>query len=532
MSRLRAAAFLILLFPVLWPVTELYLAELIKPSSWAAVKNDAAFAAMPRLLFSSCLIALLAALLASLMALAHFMVIKSLPRSCRFAWIALAAIPLFIPTHLLGLAWIQAIGRAGWITAILTSAGLPSAWLPSILYSSFGCAAILASHFFPLVLGALLLGWRAGDAAMIESLRLYLAPSALWRHALLGWLRPWLAAGFVAVFSLALLDYIVPFLLARRVFAVEILTSFSLDYLPGKAAVLSLPLLLLSGSGFAFAARLLRRTNWTLSTRNEAELPQLPRPTRNLLFTASAILLLFASALPLGTFFVWAGSLESYSKIWASSDSQIAASLIWTLLAATLATFLALLSPLTRLRASLFLPLLLALPGSILGVAHIRFWNRASPGDLLGAIYDSGLMLPLGLIGVIFPVAFMLVSLRRRQTPAALTDLARLNGTHRNPRAQLITSAHFMLPAAFIALWTGFILAMQESHASVLLVAPGQETLAIRTTTLLHFAPDSLLAALCLIALGLMFVVSAAMLMLGWLAHRLGTHYAERILLD
>ncbi len=45
-----------------------------------------------------------------------------------------------------------------------------------------------------------------------------------------------------------------------------------------------------------------------------------------------------------------------------------------------------------------------------------------------------------------------------------------------------------------------FVLALNEVQASLLLAAPGQATMSVRAMTLLHYAPDRLVAAYCLIA--------------------------------
>ena len=65
---------------------------------------------------------------------------------------------------------------------------------------------------------------------------------------------------------------------------------------------------------------------------------------------------------------------------------------------------------------------------------------------------------------------------------------------------------------------------MQEVHSSVLLVAPGQETLSIRAFTLLHYAPDNLLAAFCIISMAVMVTGVMALGLagggIGWILKR------------
>ncbi|MBI1785155.1 hypothetical protein HYR69_08420, partial [Candidatus Sumerlaeota bacterium] len=95
--------------------------------------------------------------------------------------------------------------------------------------------------------------------------------------------------------------------------------------------------------------------------------------------------------------------------------------------------------------------------------------------------------------------------------PRVLDDLEKLAGNSSIRRWCSLTAAP-LRGAIVAAAVLSFILAMCEAHASILLVTPGQETLAIRTYTLLHFAPDSLVAGLCLISLGVMIAGSSFLL--------------------
>ncbi|HOR27384.1 MAG TPA: hypothetical protein PLG73_05110, partial [Candidatus Sumerlaeota bacterium] len=70
--------------------------------------------------------------------------------------------------------------------------------------------------------------------------------------------------------------------------------------------------------------------------------------------------------------------------------------------------------------------LLFALPGSLVGIAMIRFWNRDAAPRCFHALYDSGLMLPLGLAAVHLPLAWLLLHGRLRATPAVLGEVERL----------------------------------------------------------------------------------------------------------
>lgn len=452
------------------------------------------------------------------------------PRRARACLWGLAALPLMIPPHFIAIGWIQTVGRAGWFTALLGSAGSLGGLPPAILYSSFGCAAVMALHYCPLCLAMLWIGHRTPGAAAVESGALLMPPARLWRHLVFGWMKPWLAIGWLVTFILCLLEYSIPALLRHHVFPVEIMTAYSVYYDPPRAMGLSIPLVAASLLAAALLGRLLRRVEWPAFTRQNPDWPALPRVPAMLLLAGATSAALLAVGVPLGTFFGLAGGWETYSVILKSSASQARASVMWSIVAAAVATLLSLglavwesgnrraVTWHGRLARGLLkthgrdahatcswvfpaMLALFALPGSAAAMAHIAFWNGGSWFGIKQAVYDSGFMLPLGAVTLLVPVAYIIFWVRLRQTPPVLLELERLDGDPSLRRRWLLTVPRLVRPACMAAMLV-FVLAIQELHSALLLAAPGQETLSIRAFTLLHYAPDRVVAAFCLTSLG------------------------------
>ena len=459
-----------------------------------------------------------------IVAFAAFHAMGRRTRNCLWA---LAAAPLLIPAHFSAIAWIQTAGKAGWLTLAAQRWGMPDAWPPALLYSLPGCAFVLALHFYPIAWVMVWLGSRTPGAAAVESAATLKPPGRLWVGLLAGWLRSWLAAAWLIVFILCLLDYSVAELLRRHVFTVEIMTAYAVYYDPPRAMGLSLPLAAIGLLASAFLGRLLLRLDWPAFARQGGEWPPLaPRQRRVFLALGTAVVLV-AAGVPVGNFLARADGWESFRAILESSFAQAVASLAWSALAALAAAILAVglaalgstmaygaasnadassqtwSRRLTLLYQASILSLMLALfalPASVVAMAHIAFWNDPALGGLKQAFYDSGGMLPLGMLTLFLPIAYVTLWARLRWESRILIDLERMDG-NRSLRRRFLLSAPMLFRPASLAAVVVFILAMQELHAAVLLAAPGQETLSIRAFTLLHYAPDRLVAAFCLVSL-------------------------------
>ncbi len=519
-------------------------------------------------------IAAMAATLAALFAIMIFTAIHQVPKRLRFWLWSFCALPMLIPAHFEAIAWIQILGHAGWLNEWLSKLGISKEFFPSLLYSPVGCAKIFALHYFPVIVGALWIGWRTAGASALDAARMLMPSGRLWRNFIFHWERPWLTMGWLIVFLSTLLDYSVPSLLRRPVFTVEIMTAYNVYYDPPRAVALTLPLLAISLATTGMLGILLSRAPWPAFIRASASLPNLSSRMRIALILVASLILFSAWLAPTVNFIKMAEGWSNYRTVFVSARDQISISLLWSAVAALATVYLAIGLNSTRtfsfnpfrverkqengagpvgfthgyshsipsgsfrnralglgliprstslcLRgaSSVLMLLLFALPGSVVGIAQIVFWNRPDFGNLMASFYDSGLMLPLGLTTVLLPVAYFIFWMRLRQTPRVLEDLESLSSPRGFSRWRITVAPRLAVPSLF-AVSLVFVFAMHEVHASILLAAPGQETLSIRAFTLLHYAPDRLLAALCMISFGAMIVGLTALWGIASIAKRI-----------
>ena len=493
------------------------------------------------LLLRTVQIALVAATLASALALACVGAAETLSPRGRVMALALAFAAFTVPGHFLAIGWIQAVGYAGWITALLGGENSPRAtWLPALLYTPLGCAMVMGIRYYPIALALLLAARGAGASPALEATAGLVPPARLWRAVAFGWLRPWIAAGWLAVFVLALLDYSIPSLLRQQVFTVEIMSAFNLYYDGRQAMALALPLTGVAALAAWALGPALRRVQWSGPARRAQNLlPSPPAALAWMLRLAALATLAGALLLPLATLAGMTGGLEPFRMIFGSAQRQIGISLAVGFAAALLALGVAALLVLPgiwkggkpRLLDALMLALF-ALPGALVGIAEIEFWNTTLPGPLgraMHALLDGGGLLPLGLATLILPIAWLALRTRQRELPRAWVDQQRMAPAATARRNAALLWPLFARPA-FAAVGLLLLLAMQEAQAAILLAAPGQETLSIRALTLLHYAPDSLVAAFCLVSLASMLagvaLVQGAWLLLIFLMRRFARDHA------
>lgn len=418
----------------------------------------------------------------------------------RRLWPLFFTMPLLVPGHFVAVAWIQWLGFAGTLTHWLGPAG---SWLPSALYSVPGVALAMALKVFPLALGFIYIGWRGAGTNPVEAASVLMPPGRLWLRFLASWMRPWLAAAWLIVFVAALLDYAIPSLMQLHVFSVEIMSAFDVYYKPEVAMALAVPLLAMSLAGAAGLGWILARVQWPVLSRRPCRLPQLSIAATNTLGLLATFIAVCSVILPTILLIHMAHDWAAFEHIYAGSRDQIATSLFWSAVAtgfvmaaaAGLATRGLWRRHTHRFVAAALMLLLYAMPPSVIAMAFIRFYNTSS----LGAFYDSGAMLPLGLATLNLPIAWLIFHVRLREIPARLIELQSLNPLSPNRRFWQIVAPMLARPM-LVAAGLVFVLAMNEVQAAMLLVAPGQATMSVRAMTLLHNAPDRLVAAFCLTA--------------------------------
>jgi len=138
------------------------------------------------------------------------------------------------------------------------------------------------------------------------------------------------------------------------------------------------------------------------------------------------------------------------------------------------------------------------LPGAVLGVGLIGFWNRPGMPPLYGSI---------GLVVLTLALRYTVLAERAIQTglrdvPRSQEEIARLAG-----RSDTAITFRILLPQIRQSVLVGAIafllFALRDLDTVVTIYPPGGETLAVRLYTILANSPRSLQAAISLAQLGL-----------------------------
>src|SRR5258708_913228 len=197
-----------------------------------------------RLLGNSLELALLTALLSTLVGLPLGLLLGKTDLPFRRVFIILFALPLVIPPYITAVSWANVLGPRGFAAGLW---GEPTAQVMArLLFDLPGCVLVLASTFMPAVLLATLSFMRTVNPRLEEAARLSARP----RRVLWGITIPLILPGILLiatlVFLLALGEFGVPTFLRYNVFAVESFAQFSAFYNFGAAAAAAVPLALLT----------------------------------------------------------------------------------------------------------------------------------------------------------------------------------------------------------------------------------------------------------------------------------------------
>ena len=138
--------------------------------------------------------------------------------------------------------------------------------------------------------------------------------------------------------------------------------------------------------------------------------------------------------------------------------------------------------------------LLLALPGSVIGIGLIGLWNHPATNF----IYASPAILILGYLAQYAVLPMRTVSASIAAVPRSLEEAAWLSGA-----GWLTTLQHIVAPLAgrgLLAAWLiSYVFCVRDVAISIVVYPPGYDTLPVRILTLMANGAPSLIAALCII---------------------------------
>jgi len=232
-------------------------------------------------LANSLMIAAAASALAVVVGVPFAFCLARLPVGGEAVLLALAALPLVLPSFVSAYALVLMLGRAGIVTHLLHAIGIPF----RSIYGDGGIIAVYVLTLYPYVVMPTLAAFKAVDVSMEEAAQNLGAPPArMLRTVMLPLVLPSILAGALLVFIEALENFGVPFVLAedRPILSVEAYKLFvgETSDNPASAGVLGMLLIVCTVIALLVQRAVLARRGYATSARRAAPLIAVRRPLR------------------------------------------------------------------------------------------------------------------------------------------------------------------------------------------------------------------------------------------------------------
>ena len=427
----------------------------------------------------------------------------------RMIW-GLHLFPLFLPPFVLALGWFHLLGRTG-------LAGTEST--ARVLFSAVGVVWVLWLTFTPVCTSLVALSLLGVDASLEEAARLVASPFRVAVRILVPAAGPAIGLSAIIVFALAVSELAVPMFLRVDVFPAAVFARLGgIDYAPGEAFALALPLLSLALLLLVLERRFVGPRSFAVAGLRGMSRDPIALGRWRGLGAFAAWLLVSLSLAPLLVLLVRAtggGGLAQLPR-WVGQapwTSLLSGAVAATVIAA--AGFVLGHAAARQIRGATSLDALSVLafitPAPVLGVGLITVWNRA----WTQAIYGSVAILVLGFVARYTVVGVRAVSSVVLQSPRQLEEAAAAAGAgawRRLGRIVLPLNAR-----GVVAGWLlGLVFCLRDLETAVLFYPPGKEPLTVRLFTLEANGPPAVVASLAVAQVAL----TAAVLAVGVLALR------------
>ncbi|HYS80002.1 MAG TPA: hypothetical protein VEM76_04800 [Anaeromyxobacteraceae bacterium] len=415
----------------------------------------------------------------------------------------LHAFPLFVPPFLLALGWFHLLGGGGLARSEL---GI------RVLFSAPGAILVLALALTPIVTSLVAVGLQAVDPSLEEAALLVAGPRRAAARILLPLVRPAIALAALVVFSLAFSELGVPMFLRVAVYPGMVFSRLGgVDYAPGEAFALALPLFVVAVGLLAFERRAAGRRSFAVLGLRSREVPDLRlgrwRPAATV-FAAAAALLPFA---PISALALRAAGGHGFVELPQWIGSSAWNSLFDALVAGTFVLALAVVighAAARRRRGGAGLDALAVLafvmPASVLGVGLIATWNRPS----LQAVYGTSAIIALAFAARYGAVGLRTAAVSFSQGSEHYEEAAAIGGARFLRRlGRILVPIHARgLAAAWLL---AVVFCLRDLETAVLLYPAGQEPLTVRIFTLEANGPEAVVAALSCVQVAMIAIVLA-----------------------
>ncbi len=418
-------------------------------------------------------------------------------------------VPLLIPPYISAIAWINLMGQKGAINLFFVK--LLSLQEPLFtVYGIKGAIWVLALSYFPLITLLTVSGLYSMDQKLEDAGRLTRTEFGVLRGITIPLIMPYIISGAIFVFIFALSDYGVPSLLRVNVFPIEIFARFSAYYDNNAATVLSAPVVLISILLILWQRRYMGERSYVTLYSSSAKAGIIKLGKARGIISVYPFFILFLSVLtPLLVLFHKSGSLTAYMTAFKTASSQIINSLTLAAIAATLMVilgfFISSVIEWSKSRGKTLVDILtfipFAVPATVLGIGLILVWNRPAAG----MIYGSSLIIIFAYVARFIPFVIRAISANMKRVNRNLEEaavMADISWLRRVTGILIPLSAPGLLAGWAIA----FVFCMGELGSTLLVMPPGEATLAMRIYTLMHYGANQLVAALCIILIAITLI--------------------------
>jgi len=420
-------------------------------------------------------------------------------------------IPILIPPYMHAIVWAHLLSKNGLVNQCFAQL-FSLKETPFDIYGLPGAIFIMTLAYFPFVTMLTASGLRSIDRRMEEASLLHHGPWKTIKGITLPLVAPHILCGTFFVFIFSVINFGVPDILRLRVYPLEIFIQFSAYYNEKAAMALSMPLVALT-----FLLIVLQK--WYMKDRSYVNLASGFEETKRYhlgrlqgLACIFAFTVLFLSVVtPIAVLLKVAGPLSTYVKVLETSKTQIGYSIVIALLggfsmvclAFFISYFIERMSGQTRNLAEFATLIPFAIPATVLGIGMIKMWNR----PITDVIYGSSLIIILGYVAHFIPFTTRITSSALKQVNPRLEEMA-----------FLVTNNWFkvigkivlplMRPGLLAAFFIGFILSIGDMGTTLLIMPPGKTTLPVKIYNLMHYGAEQMVAALCLILIGIILAFS------------------------
>ncbi len=399
---------------------------------------------------------------------------------------------ILIPPYIHALAWMDFLAR---FSSLIRQIGFN--------WSAQGIALstwIWVMALLPCAIGISILSIESVQPDLFQAARILHSDLSGFIRVTLPLAAPGLLAGFGFILLLCLLDYSVASLFGVPVYALEIFADYSANGQAGRAVMLSIPLLLVALLWIIIMIKILRPASQTpvMQAPVEGQVLQWP-PVWKRLQGLSVFIIFLEVCVPLVSLMTLVGSFGAFGSAlqtsWFEVGFSFSIALLTCLFSVAVGIFLSdVLQQKNRLAGWSWVGVLIPFltPAPLIGILLVELQN------MIPRFHDPGMVLPVLAAAIRFSsLAVIVLAMQRRRINPSYIEAASIL-----ERNSLKNFWHVILPllipGVFVAIGLVFSLTLGELGATLMVISPGNYTLALKIYNYLHYGASDQVASLSL----------------------------------